>query len=245
MIVVSATFYPNLQDIRCVMGIRACESAVQLGIRLLLVDASPPEVRAALEHAGATVKPQTAVGKKGAALRQAIKFAMEELPQHGVICFQELEKVEMISMQSAVAAAIVREGADICVPRRDDALFRSSYPIEQYHSEHFANLYLDSLAAAVGFPSIDWTFGPVAFRASFGSHWLQSEGELWDAQIVPMVLAARWHGAHVVSETVEYTHPIEMKSEEEGGAKWSEKRLDQLNFLFKHVGGALKSTQPL
>eukprot|EP00965_Chrysotila_dentata_P080610 2659971-Pleurochrysis_carterae.AAC.2 len=92
MIVVSATFYPNLQDIRCVMGIRACESADRVLVqdgptretrnerictayfsialnavfdctacllhRLLLVDASPPEVRAALEHAGATVKPQ-------------------------------------------------------------------------------------------------------------------------------------------------------------------------------------------
>jgi len=35
-----------------------------------------------------------------------------------------------------------------------------------------------------------------------------------------------------------------MKEEEEGGAKWSEKRLEQLSFLFEHVGGALKAQGP-
>jgi len=43
---------------------------------------------------------------------------------------------------------------------------------------------------------------------------------------------------------VEYTHPVSMKEEEEGGAKWSEKRLEQLSFLFEHVGGALKAQGP-
>jgi hypothetical protein len=35
-----------------------------------------------------------------------------------------------------------------------------------------------------------------------------------------------------------------MKREEEGVAAWSEKRLMQLNFLFKEVGGALKEEAP-
>jgi hypothetical protein len=72
-------------------------------------------------------------------------------------------------------------------------------------------------------------------------HWLECTGELWDAQIVPMVTAARWHGVGVMVHPVAYAHPAEMKIEEEGGAAWSEKRLEQLNFLFKHVGGALKA----
>ena len=45
--------------------------------------------------------------------------------------------------------------------------------MEQYHSEHFANLHLDALGRAVGLPALDWTFGPVAFRASMARHWLQ------------------------------------------------------------------------
>lgn len=88
------------------------------------------------------------------------------------------------------------------------------------------------------------TFGPLAFRTAVARHWLDCTGELWDAQIVPMVAAARWHGAGVVVHTVAYAHPAEMKAEEEGGAAWSEKRLEQLNFLFAHVGGALKADRP-
>ena len=42
---------------------------------------------------------------------------------------------------------------------------------------------------------------------------------------------------------VAYAHPPKMKAEEEGVPLWSEKRLLQLNFLFKHVGGALKEEQ--
>ena len=31
-----------------------------------------------------------------------------------------------------------------------------------------------------------------------------------------------------------------MRTEEEGVPRWGDKRLEQLNFLWKHVGGALK-----
>ena len=135
-------------------------------------------------------------------------------------------------------------GCDVCVPRREDSLFRRSYPIEQYHEETFANLYLDALGGAVGLPSLDWTFGPVGFRAAAANFWLQNDGELWDAQIVPFIRAARWGGARCDALQVQYSHPVAMKREEEGVAVWSEKRLMQLNFLFKEVGGALKEEAP-
>ncbi len=41
-----------------------------------------------------------------------------------------------------------------------------------------------------------------------------------------------------------YEHPSQMKLEEEKVAAWSEKRLEQLNFLFKHVAAVLKATAP-
>jgi hypothetical protein len=116
--------------------------------------------------------------------------------------------------------------------------------VEQYHSEHFANLHLDALGRPVGLPTLDWTFGPVAFRASMARHWLQCEGELWDAQLVPIVHASRWHGARVETFEVGYAHPPLMRREEEGRPAWSEKRLFQLNFLFDKVGGALKAAEP-
>jgi hypothetical protein len=133
LVVVSPTFYPNLDDVRLKLGLDACRRAKALGVPLLLVDASPPEVRAALQEAGATVHVQTAKGRKGAALRECIGLAQTMLPADGVICFQELEKVEMIGLQREVAAHIRRTGCDVCVPRRADSAFHRSYPIEQYH----------------------------------------------------------------------------------------------------------------
>ena len=270
MVIISPTFFPSVDDVRCQLGLQACRRAKSLGIPLLLVDASPPSVRAALEEAGAIVRPQTRAGRKGAALRECVEAALEQfqLPPGGVLCYQELEKVEMVPLQAEVAAYVSRSGADVCVPRRADGLFKSTYPVEQYHSEHFANLYLDTLGDAVGLPPLDWTcaaapsnpphalqarpahrpaptrpshrrcpvrsrprrFGPVAFRASSAHHWLQCEGELWDAQIVPFVRAARWHGARVEAFEVAYSHPLMMRREEEGKPVWSEKRLMQLNF---------------
>tara|TARA_B110001452_G_scaffold103489_1_gene85888 strand:+ start:115 stop:957 length:843 start_codon:yes stop_codon:yes gene_type:complete len=241
--VVSPTFYPSLTDVRCQLGIAACREAKRLGFTLLLVDASSPEIKAALTQAGAIVKPQTYKGRKGAALREAIALASAELPADGVVCIQELEKVEMIALWADVLTSIGgSKGASIVVPRRADSQFKASYPIEQYYQENFANLYLDSHARAVGFPSIDWTMGPLCFRAALATHWTKFEGELWDAQIVPMVRAARWHGAVVASHSVPFRLSATMKAEEEGVPKWGDKRLDQLNFLWKHVGGALKET---
>lgn len=99
MVVVSPTFYPSLEDTRCQLGIQSCRRAASLGITLVLVDASPPHVRAALAETGAVVREQTRSGKKGAALREAIEAAEAMLPCDGIICFQELEKVEMIALQ--------------------------------------------------------------------------------------------------------------------------------------------------
>ena len=73
--------------------------------------------------------------------------------------------------------------ADIIVPRRGDKDFRASYPTEQYHSEQFANLFLDSLGNKIGLPSTDWTNGPFAFDASMATQWLEYDGEIRDAQL--------------------------------------------------------------
>lgn len=98
MVIISQSFYPSVDDVRCQLGLQACRKAKGLGIPIILVDASPEPVRAALEEAGAVVRTQTRAGKKGAALRECIEAALEQfqLPPEGVICYQELEKVEMV-----------------------------------------------------------------------------------------------------------------------------------------------------
>lgn len=252
IIVVAPTFYATKDDIRFELAKQCCREAAKAGIQLLLVDASPlDEIGRELAECGmigsqkfVLVRSQSSKGKKGAALREGIALAAELLQDAGgFIAFQEPEKIEMMSRWKEIVDFMIQEKADICNPRRATQSFIDTYPIEQWHSEQFANLYLDSLAHQVGFPSVDWTMGPIVLSTSFAGHWLHYKGELWDAQIVPMVRAQRWHGAKVLSYEIDYKQPLAMKGEEEGVPKWTEKRLFQLNFLFEHVGNALKESE--
>jgi hypothetical protein len=249
IIVVIPTFYANTGDLRYHLALETCRQIAQHRLTAIIVDASPAnfikdEMRTKGTLAGhehVRVVAQSYNGRKGAALREGIALAVQELgDEGGVIAFQEPEKVDMIQQWAFVARLL--DEADICVPKRSDSSFRATYPVEQFHSETFANLYLDSLGQQVGFPSIDWTMGPIAFKSSLATHWAAYEGDLWDMQLVPMVRAQRWHGATVVVHEFDFQHPASMKDDESGVAKWSEKRLHQLNFLFEHVGNALKET---
>ena len=171
---------------------------------------------------------------------------------------------------------------DIMIPGRFGKSFKETYPIEQYYAETFGNLYLNSLTATSStatvnnkknttsatttglLPSnIDYTFGPMALRCSYASYWLNYvDGEIWDAQIIPMIHAA--YGTNYVSTknigpasqslhvpalrppakvytiTIDYKHSSKMKRQEEYDPTWSEKRLMQLNFLKDTVANELK-----
>jgi hypothetical protein len=250
LIVVAPTYYNDTNDIRYRLGLESCQQAAEHRIELVLVDASPSQtIRDGLEEAGCgfvRVIPQTSKGKKGAALREGIAKALILL-QHNdddcddcengtaVIGFQELEKVDMIRHWKSIARNLLIKSSDIVVARRDNEMFRNSYPIEQFHSEQFANMFLDSLANKIGLPSIDWTAGPVAFKASIAPRWLSYKGEVWDAQLVP-IIEAFIEGAKISSFDVSYRHPESMKEQEEGNLIFNEKRLHQLNFLSDTVG---------
>lgn len=249
LIVVAPTFYSSLDDTRYLLGVQSCQNAAQHRIRLLLVDASPNDkVRLGLEAAGrgfVTVFQQTSKGKKGSALREAMALARDECLANSaqstiIIGFQELEKEDMFRHWELIASHLIQAGADVVVPRRKEQTFRETYPIEQYHCESFANLYLDSLGLPLGIPSIDWTMGPVAFRLSQVHHWLDFDGDLWDAQLVPLI-RSHLAGGKVISSEVEYCHPLSMKLEEQGVSKWNQKRLHQLNFLKDTVGKELSA----
>ena len=264
LIVVAPTYYASLDDPRFALGLQCCREAARHGIHLLLVDASPnPTVRQQLRAAGScTVYEQQVRGKKGAALREAIQHAYRELLQdqpslkkddvaslqqqhdlaNAIIAFQEPEKVDMMRHWSDVVKHMQETQSDICVPQRSDTSFRATYPVEQYHAEQFANLHLNAQATRAGWfpdfsPALDWTFGPVAFRAGWAPQWLDYDGELWDAQLVPLIRARKRQQAKVTGYEIDFHHPATMKAQEEGVPQWSHKRLFQLNLLFDKVGG--------
>ena len=138
-----------------------CDAAARAsrGVRVVVVDASPdPAIRAAMSDAGAhAVREQTAKGRKGAALREALGLAAgiadarapgDERAGGVLLCWQEPEKADMPRHWPAVLRAADRARADVIVPARARALFRRTYPLEQFHSESYANLYLDCAARA-------------------------------------------------------------------------------------------------
>mmetsp|Transcript_102811 Transcript_102811/g.209562 ORF Transcript_102811/g.209562 Transcript_102811/m.209562 type:complete len:283 (-) Transcript_102811:370-1218(-) len=257
LIVVAPTFYSGTDEVRYALGIEACQEAAEHRIRFVLVDASPSgTVREGLEKAGrgyVRVLRQASEGKKGAALREGIAFAAGELrttaddalgaktKAKAMIGFQELEKVGLVRHWKSIASHAAASGSDIVVPKRRDAEFEASYPTEQYHSEKFANAFLDSLGKRIGLPSIDWTSGPVALDpTTVAGTWLACDGEVWDAQLLPIVDAFLEQNAKITSFEIPYHHPVLMKEQEGGDHVFIEKRLHQINFLSDTVGKRMR-----
>ena len=131
------------------------------------------------------------------------------------------------------------------MPAREPKLFAATYPVEQYHSESFANAYLDLAAKkfAGRETPLDWHFGPFALRRRHAAVWLAHAGDLWDAQVVPVADALR-AGLRVGGAEVPFAAPAAMKAEEEGSLAFIRKRLDQINFLDPKVMAALKKKRP-
>lgn len=236
LVLVAPTFFGSTAEPRYSLTVRTIADAGVLGLRLVVVDASPGDVHDELQRQAARHGPhvhvvrQRQTGKKGVALREGIAEAMRLLDGPGAIAFCEPEKANVAHIIANAARPVLDRHLDVVLPARDDSLFRATYPIEQYHQERFTNLLLDSMAAKAGsFPRpLDWTFGPMVFATRFADVWLRFQGDRWDAQVVPMVRAVRWHGARVGAAPASYAHPREMKVEEEGVHAWIEKRLLQL-----------------
>ncbi|KAG8470355.1 hypothetical protein KFE25_008776 [Diacronema lutheri] len=230
---VVTTFFGSEAEPRFHLAVKSLAEAARWRIPTIVVDASGDTIRERLRKTGAHVVQQAHQGKKGAALREGIELAIALRrgaagPQH-VIGFFEPEKLGMVFWMRKAAAYLRSERLDIVIPSRADAQFAATYPREQYHQEVFANLLIDSLAGPRGFPhGLDWTFGPVLFDARLAPAWLDFAGPLWDAQVVPYVRAVLWRGAKIGAFHVPYTHPAQMKEEEEGKAKWARKRFEQL-----------------
>ncbi|KAL3794659.1 hypothetical protein HJC23_010087 [Cyclotella cryptica] len=258
--VVSVTYYTDASDIRFTLAQQLCRLAHQKQINLIVVDDSPIHIREKIfqEQGGCVQILAQDNGRyqgKGGALRQAIDHARIWFQEHQklnlnrcVICFTEPEKVDLLNHIQNIVTPIISldQSADVVVPLRNRALFQETYPVEQYHSESFANLHFDSLAKRhVGFQTteimergLDWLFGPFAFNARLACHWLEYTGMSWDAQMIPYVRGVLHRGWRIQSVEVHFKHPPEMKLQEEGNPVWTSKRLHQLNVLFELLGKA-------
>ena len=147
LVVFTATRYNSTKEVRFQQSIETLKALKEQGLPVMVVDASPDsDVREQLSATGAIVSKQQAKGKKGAAFREAAILAsqMEGVTAETWICWQEPEKTDMARHW----ASAVDTTAAVVAVARVLSNFKKTYPIEQFHSENFANLHLDSVANA-------------------------------------------------------------------------------------------------
>ena len=169
LVVFTATRYRSTQEVRFKQAMETLTALKEQGLTVVVVDNSPdPRVRELMSTTAARVSKQQAKGKKGAAFREAAVLAsqVDGVTSETWLCWQEPEKTDMAHHWLKA----VDNTASVVIPARALSNFKKTYPIEQYHSETFANLYLDALAAAalkqlrrsqqlpIFPPHIDWYF---------------------------------------------------------------------------------------
>lgn len=280
IIAICTTMYQDLNEIRCQLALRFARKAKQYGITALFVDTSADEsIRVAMGEAGASVIEENAAAEKGKGVsyRFGIRHVLQNVDKYidfsntetsnrngnqpqshpeYYICITEPEKADMPRCLVENAQRILNSSASILIPFRTDIGF-DTLPIEQRHSEKFANLYLrtivnnlasksnprlnnsanvstyvesDILSASsiTTLAQMDWYFGPVLFRSSVGHYWAEYNGRMWDAQIVPYINA--WTvGVVIENLIVDFKYEPEQKLDEEGSEFYVKKRLLQLN----------------
>lgn len=261
LVVFTCTFYKSAKDLRCLMCLRTIKLLKSKGIPCVIVDDSPDHtsIKELMINAGATmVQKQKTKGKKGAALREAAVLASTQInnaTDNTWLCWQEAEKYDMANHWINAITSANLLNADILNPTRNDMLFKKTYPIEQYHSENFANMYLNAVAKdyitnnnnntlSNDFPNdLDWHFGPIAFKKQHTDLWTNYNGIMYEAQLCPIVYAAR-KGLAVCTVEVPFNAPLEMKEQEEGNVIFIEKRLAQINDLDPKVKSAWTDDLP-
>jgi len=247
--IVATTSYPkwyrgklrSIKDIDKIRGDLAIEFAIKStknGYRLVVADwHSPKTFRKELSSISNVILIRRRSPKRSPSKRQALLRATK-LSDIKVIILTEPEKVSLVQeCIPLIAKPILNGEADIVVPKRNDTLFKETYPAYQYESEVEGNrTYNEELKSHklidISENDFDMFFGPRAFsndrkivrlfmrryrfsiaHASFPSWYFDAE-ELSNTNFFPVVSALR-RGLKVKSVEVPFKYPNAQKQNEE------------------------------
>lgn len=178
--------------------------------------------------------------KRSSARRQVLT---ECVKKEGIkiIVLTEPEKVSIIDSINNLAESILKNQADIVIPKRKENLFKESYPLYQYESETEANELYNEAFQSFGLrphskDNLDMFFAPRVFRNdnkivklfmrrytfNVGNFSLDSEffdpDEYSNTLFFPVIEALR-KGFRVVSVEIPFSYPTLQKKNEEQGQK--------------------------
>lgn len=145
--IAATTFYPNwyrgklrsikhTDKIRGDLALELVNKTCMLGYQIVISDwQSPKSFRKELQNIPGIVLIKRRSKKRSPSKRQVLRKA-SKLPGVEVIVLTEPEKVSIISdCLLQIVEPVFKGEADIVIPKRNDELFRQTYPSYQYESE--------------------------------------------------------------------------------------------------------------
>lgn len=247
---VSLTYYPKwyrgpLRSIKHTDKVRGdlclefARIAVRSGYKVVLVDGMSTNTfkKDVSEIEGVTLVKRRA-RKRSPNRRHGITVA-SKIPGIKAIILTEAEKVSILGSINDLVSPILNNQADVVIPKREEQMFKSSYPDFQYISETEGNHIHNEALRAYGFLSsddkdLDLFFGPRVFRndksilnlfmkryyigtknISFPKEFFDAE-EYSNAQFFPVVLALK-QKMRIVSVEIPFVYPVTQKKNEEKG----------------------------
>ena len=243
MYLIVPTKYKSIEDFRFKLFLRTLKTVLNhIYIRkFVIVDSSEKEVTEYLQN----IKDERIVvliqedrsQLKGGSIREGIKYVVDNFGEDAIMAFQEPEKDNMIYHYEDILRRHKHRGAYICNPRRMSISWES-YPKEQYLSETFTNMYFKKMTGL----DIDWMFGPVILTGSVAKYWLEEDGKLWDAQIIP-ILNAYSNNVNIIEEPVCFRYPDEQKEMEEDNMEYIKKRKYQMDYMIEKMTNKIENKQ--
>ena len=184
---------------------------------------------------------QASYPKRSPNRRKAI-FEASKISGVKAIVMTEIEKVTLVTdCMEDIVKPVIDGIADIVVPKREDSLFKKTYPDYMYESEMEANLLYNEELRASGLLSVhqeelDFFFGARVFKndkkflkkifsrynsntfSTLVAHKLFDLEEYSDSQFFPIVKALD-EKMKVISVTVPFRYPQKQKENEETGER--------------------------
>lgn len=238
----SARSIKHSDKVRGDLILQSLRFASSIGYRVVIVDGGSAKTFVSTIKKIPGIKIVLAKNHKRSPNKRTAIFNASKIPGVRAIVLTEIEKVSLIKdCLPQIASPILHEGYDLVIPKRQEDLFKSSYPNYMYESEVEGNLLYNEALKSDGLlttnhEDLDVFFGPRVFKndkkllksllskystTPFNS--LEHSNifkveEYSNAQFFPVVEALK-RNLKVKSVTVPFLYPESQKMNEERGER--------------------------
>ncbi len=207
---------------------RTVRNAIDSGYSVAVIDSgSSDDLLKDFERYGALIRSHPNV-TMGQSRRLSIKLA--DSIGRRITAWTEPEKEHYIQELWKTALPIIEEKTDMTIPDRRPL---DDYPAFQQLAENLGNLFFKDLTGH----DLDMWSGPRTWRRGLSCYFTDYNGEYgdkWESVFIP-VIDAILAGERVTGVNVDYKHPKDQTSFEDGNVDFHMKRILQLESLTKAV----------